>query len=397
MTGPFDLLDHEMRERLAPESPAIPDAMLAVLTDDHFAHPDWIHERGPRFLEGGHFRYAGKVGTGYDRETLDRLGDLLDRRCRRGPRATAVRRTTMQAGAHEAFGRTVQVTHPDRVVYPDVGLTKGELLEYHERIAPTMLPHVAGRRVAMKRYPDGIEEQGFFQKAAPEHLPEWVRRVDVPKREGGIVPHVVVEEEATLLELVQFGVVELHPWLSLADDLERPDRIVIDLDPEEGDLDGARLATRAAREALEDIGLDPRVMTSGSKGYHVVVAVEPTATYDLVRDLAHDVARLIAARHPEQTTVAHRIADRGGRVFVDWLRNGYGQTSVAPYGVRARPGAPVATPLDWDELGSADPRDYRVDNLFRRLGQRDDPWSSIGVGDPREARERLDGLMDDVS
>lgn len=292
----------------------------------------------------------------------------------------------MQPGPHEAFGRTVQVTHPDRVVYPDVGLTKGELLTYHERIAPTMLPHVAGRPVAMKRYPDGIEEQGFFQKAAPDHLPEWVRRVEVPKREGGIVSHVVVEEEATLLELVQFGVVELHPWLSLADDLERPDRIVIDLDPEEGDLDGARLATRAAREAFEEIGLDPRVMTSGSKGYHVVAGIEPTDTYELVRDLAHDLARLIAARHPEQTTVAHRIADRGGRVFIDWLRNGYGQTSVVPYGVRARPGAPVATPLDWDELGSTEPQDYRVDNLFRRLGQREDPWTSIEVGDPRTAR-----------
>lgn len=303
----------------------------------------------------------------------------------------------MQPGAHEAFGRTVQVTHPDRVMYPDVGLTKGELIEYHERIAPTMLPHVAGRPVAMKRYPDGIDGEGFFQKAAPEHLPDWVRRVDVPKREGGTLPHVVVEEEATLLELVQFGVVELHPWLSQADDLERPDRIVIDLDPDEGDLDGARLATRAAREVFEEIGLDPRVMTSGSKGYHVVVTIDPAATYEFVRDLAHDVARLIATRHPERTTVAHRVADRGGRVFIDWLRNGYGQTSVVPYGVRARPGAPVATPLDWDELGSVDPGDHRVDNLFRRLGQRDDPWASIDVGDSQQARERLEDLLGDVT
>ncbi len=301
----------------------------------------------------------------------------------------------MQPGPHEAFGRTIEVTHPDRVVYPDVGLTKGELLTYHERIAPTMLPHVTGRPVAMKRYPDGIGEQGFFQKAAPDHLPDWVRRVDVPKREGGTVPHVVVEEEATLLELVQFGVVELHPWLSLADDLERPDRIVMDLDPEEGDLDGARLATRAARDVFVEVGLDPRVMTSGSKGYHVVVAIAPTATFDLVRDLARDVAHQIADRHPDQTTVAHRIADRGGRVFLDWLRNGYGQTSVVPYGVRARPGAPVATPLEWDEVGSVDPGDYRVDNLFRRLGQRDDPWASIQVGDVEQARRRLDELLAD--
>lgn len=303
----------------------------------------------------------------------------------------------MQPGAHHAFGRTIDVTHPDRVVHPDVGLTKGQLLAYHERIAPTMLAHVAGRPVAMKRYPDGIEAQGFFQKAAPAHLPDWVRRVDVPKREGGTVSHVVVDEEATLLELVQFGVVELHPWLSPADDLERPDRIVMDLDPEEGDLDGARLATRAVRDVFEAIGLDPRVMTSGSKGYHVVVAIEPAGSFDVVRGLAHDVARLIAARHPDRTTVAHRIDDRGGRVFLDWLRNGYGQTSVVPYGVRARPGAPVATPLDWHELGTADPRDYRVDNLFRRLGQRDDPWASVNVGDVDVARDRLGDLLADAT
>lgn len=302
--------------------------------------------------------------------------------------------TSMPSGAHEAFGRTIDVTHPDRVVFPDVGLTKGDLLAYHERVAPRMLPHVAGRPVAMKRYPEGIAGDGFFQKKAPEHMPDWIRRVDVPKREGGVVAHVVVEEEAALLELVQFGVIELHPWPSLADDLERPDRIIMDLDPEEGDLDGARLATRAARDVFDEIGLDPRVMTSGSKGYHVVVAIEPTATFTLVRDLARDVARVIADRHPEQTTVEHRIADREGRVFLDWLRNGYGQTSVVPYGVRARPGAPVATPLDWDELGSVDPGDHRVDNLFRRLGQRDDQWADMGRGDPRSARDRLTRLME---
>ena len=303
----------------------------------------------------------------------------------------------MQAGPHEAFGRTIEVSHPGRVVFPDAGLTKGDLLTYHERIAPTMLPHVTGRPVALKRFPDGLGGSGFFQKAAPDHLPDWVRRVDVPKREGGTVRHVVVEEEAALLELVQYGVVELHPWLSPADDLERPDRIVIDLDPEQGDVAGARFAARAARDVLDEVGLSPHVMTSGSKGYHVVACIRPDATWGMARDLAHDLARVVAGRHPDEATVAHRIADRGGRVFVDWLRNGYGQTSVVPYGVRARAGAPVATPITWDELGSVDPQDYRVDNIFRRLGQREDPWRDLGPGDARAARERLDGLLSEVS
>lgn len=300
----------------------------------------------------------------------------------------------MDAGPHQAFGRTIDVSHPDRVMFPEAGTTKGDLLDYHERIAPMMLPHLAGRPLALRRYPEGIDDDGFFQKKAPSHLPDWVRRVDVEKREGGVVPHVVAEEEATLLALVQYGVVELHPWLSCADHLERPDRVVLDLDPEEGDLDGARLATRAVRDVLREIGLDPHVMTSGSKGYHVVAALRPTATFDVVRDLTHDVARVVAERHPDEATVAHRIADRGGRVFVDWLRNGYGQTSVAPYGVRARPGAPVATPLDWDELGTTDPQDYRVDNLFRRLGQKSDPWAHMDHGDVDAARQALDGLLE---
>lgn len=299
----------------------------------------------------------------------------------------------MDAGPHEAFGRTIDVSHPDKVFFPDVGVTKGDLLAFHERIAPTLLPHVAGHPVAMKRHPDGIEADGFFQKQAPDHFPDWIRRVDVPLREGGEdVPHVVLEEEATLLELVQYGVVELHPWLSPADDLERPDRLVVDLDPDEGDLEGARHAARAVREVLGEVGVSPMLMTSGSAGYHVVVFLEPDLAFDEVREFSQDVARVVVDRHPETTTIEHRIADRAGRVFLDYLRNAYGQTSVAPYGVRALPTAPVATPIDWDELGSTDPRDWTVDNLFRRLGQREDPWSEHGRDDLAAARSRLDDL-----
>lgn len=304
----------------------------------------------------------------------------------------------MEPGPHEAFGRTVDVSHPDKVFFPEAEVTKGDLLAHHEKIAPTMLPHVTGHPVAMKRYPDGIDGEGFFQKRAPGHLADWIRRVDVPLREGGEdVPHVVVEEEATLLALVQFGVVEFHPWLSRADDLERPDRIVLDLDPEADDLDGARLAARAVRDVLEEVGLDPLLMTSGSAGYHVVVFVEPDLEFDVVRQFTQDVARVVVDRHPEQTTIEHRLEDRGGRVFLDYLRNAYGQTSVVPYGVRALPTAPVATPIDWDELGSTKPRDWTVANLFRRLGQREDPWAGHGQGDLRRAGRALDELVAGLS
>lgn len=301
----------------------------------------------------------------------------------------------MRAGAHEVGDRTVEVTSPDRIVFDDVELTKGDLVAYHERIAPTMLPHVTGRPVAMKRYPEGLSAEGFFQRQAPEHLPHWVRREVVPKREGGSIEAVVVEEAATLVALAQFGVIELHPWLSLADDLERPDRLILDLDPADDDLDGARLATRAVGEVCDQIGLTPRLMTTGSSGYHVVVAIEPDAGFDEVRATARDIARVVAARHPERTTVEQRLQDRRGRVFLDYLRNGYGQTSVAPYGVRALPGAPVATPITWDELGSVAPRDYAVTNIFRRLGQRDDPWHDVRREDLGPARDRLAALLDE--
>ena len=300
----------------------------------------------------------------------------------------------MDAGPHEAFGRTVDVSHPHKVVFDEIDLTKGELLAYHERIAPTLVPHVVGHPVAMKRYPDGLAGDGFFQKQAPGHFPDWIRRVDVPLREGGDdVPHVVVEEEATLLELVQFGVLEVHPWLSPADELERPDRLIIDLDPEEGDLDGARNAARAVRDVLCEVDAPPLLMTSGSAGYHVVVFVEPDLDFDDVRQFSRDVARVVVERHPDATTIEHRIDDRGGRVFLDYLRNAYGQTSIAPYGVRALPTAPVATPIDWDELGTTDPRRWTVTNLFRRLGQREDPWAGHGRTDLRAARRRLDDLL----
>lgn len=300
----------------------------------------------------------------------------------------------MDAGRREVFGRTVEVSHPDKVFFDEAALTKGDLLAYHERIAATMLPHVVGHPVATKRYPDGIAGDGFFQKQAPDHFPDWVRRVDVPLRGGGDdVPHVVVEEEATLLELVQFGVVELHPWLSPADDLERPDRLIVDLDPEEGDVDGARDAARAVRDVLREVGVEPLLMTSGSAGYHVAVFVDPDLYFDEVRRFARDVAGVVVDRHPDATTIEHRIEDRGGRVFLDYLRNAYGQTSIAPYGVRALPTAPVATPIDWDELGTTDPRRWTVANLFRRLGQRRDPWADRGRTDLRAARRRLDDLV----
>lgn len=241
-----------------------------------------------------------------------------------------------------------------------------------------MLPHVQGRPVTLHKFPAGIGGQGFYQKEVGDSVPDWVRTVEVEK-EGGTVTHLVVEEAATLVYLAQQNCITPHIWLSRAEAPRRPDRLVFDLDPSRDDFAAVRTAARRLRDELEDLGLVPFVMTSGSRGLHVVVPLAGKDDVDAVRALAREVAERLVARHPDQLTVEHRKDQRRGRIFVDVLRNGYAQTAVAPYAVRAREEAPVATPLDWSELGDGrlHPRRYRIANLFRRLGRKADPWRGI--------------------
>jgi bifunctional non-homologous end joining protein LigD len=306
------------------------------------------------------------------------------------------RSSALREGTAELLGRRFEVTSTDRVIFPDIGLTKGGFIDHQRRIAEVAFPHLEGRPVAMKRYPEGLEGEGFFQKRAEPHLPDWIERVDIPKREGGSLEHVVVNEPAVLPYLANQGVLELHPWLSTADDLEHPDQLVFDLDPPEDDVDAARDASRRVGDVLEELGLSTRLKTSGSAGYHVHVLLDRSEDADTARVFAADVAKLLSRRHPDTLTDQARRAARRGRVLVDYLRNGYGQTVVAPYSVRARPGAPIATPIAWDELGEVDPQRYTVGNIFRRLAQLDgDPWVSdqvrpVGLAD---ARDRLDAAL----
>lgn len=286
----------------------------------------------------------------------------------------------------EIDGRTVEVSSPDKVLLPD-GITKRDLVEHYRRIAPVMVPHVEGRLLTVQRFPDGFDEGGFYQKDTPDHYPGWIERCTVPK-EGGEVSHTVVRDGATLVYLANLAAVTLHVSLQTVDHLDRPDRLVFDLDPPEADGAGpVRFAARATRDVLEEAGLATRLMTTGSKGYHVVVPIRPERPFDEVKALARRCAEVLADRHPDRLTVEQRIAKREGRVFVDFLRNAFSQTAVAPYSVRAKPGGPIATPIDWDELGSVAPADVTMANLFRRLGQKDDPWAGDGI-EPQS----LDGL-----
>jgi bifunctional non-homologous end joining protein LigD len=300
-------------------------------------------------------------------------------------------------GSLRVGGRTVKVSSVGKPFFPDAGLVKGDLLAYYRDVAEVMLPHVAGRPLNLQRFPDGVAGKGFWQQGAGGHFPDWVRTVTVERRgRGGTVDHVVCDDAATIVYLANLATVTFHAWTSTVDHLARPDLVVFDLDPDPGQgLDVVRAAARAVRAACEELGLTPFVQTSGSKGYHVVVPLEPGPDVEVVHDFAADLAALVAARDPDRLTVEWRKANRQGRLLLDTARNGYAQTLVAPYSVRPRPEAPVATPIDWSELGRVEPRSYTVANLRRRLARKPDPWAAMAAHatDFDPVRSRLDELL----
>ncbi|EPX76681.1 non-homologous end-joining DNA ligase [Salipiger mucosus] len=284
-----------------------------------------------------------------------------------------------------AGGRNIEVSHPDKVLFPDDGITKLDLAQYCARIAETALPHYRDRPLTMQRFPDGIGEDGFFQKNVPDHFPDWIKRVELPK-EGGTVTHVLANEAATLVYLADQGCITPHLALSRADRPGYPDRMVFDLDPSDDDFGKVQEVARAVKAALDARDLPSFVATTGSRGFHIVLSLDASAEIDALRPFARGLAAEVAEAHPKLATVEQRKAQRGDRVLADTFRTAYAQTAVAPYAVRARPGAPVATPLRWDEAFGSDmaPDRYTVATIFRRLAQVEDPWAGIDA-EPLEA------------
>nr|WP_233223375.1 non-homologous end-joining DNA ligase [Amycolatopsis sp. CA-128772] len=241
-----------------------------------------------------------------------------------------------------------------------------------------MLPHLRGRPLTLRRFPDGIGRPGWFQKHPGEHFPDSIRTERVPRRGGGTDDYVVCEDAETLAYLANQGTLEFHVWLSTVDAPERPDRLVLDLDPPEGTpVAELRAVARCIRDQYERVGLTAFVQATGGRGFHVLAPLDAKSDTETVLELSRALADRVADADPGRLTTAQRKDKRGDRIFLDANRNGYAQTFVAPYSLRARPGAAAVTPLDWRELGGADPAGWAPTKEKRRLARKEDPWRNL--------------------
>jgi len=280
----------------------------------------------------------------------------------------------LQVGPYE-----IKITHPDKLLFPEDGLSKKDLVDYYMKVAPTMLPYLEGRPISMQRFPDGIDRPGFFEKKAPDYFPEWISRASVEvKEEGRAQEQVVCDNAATLVYLVNQDCITPHTWLSRADNLNYPDQMIFDLDPTDENFNIVISAAKELWKVLKAEGLAPYVMTTGSRGLHVLVPLDRTLDFDTVREYARGLSARLAKEQPDRFTVEMSKEKRGKRLFFDYTRNSYGQTSVPPYAVRAKRGAPVATPLEWYELDEGiTSQSFNILNLFKRLSKKGDPWKGM--------------------
>jgi bifunctional non-homologous end joining protein LigD len=270
------------------------------------------------------------------------------------------------------------ITHPDKLLFPEDGITKGDLAAYYEALAPVILPHLKRRPVTMERYPAGIGEKGFWQKDVSKGFPEWLQRVEVPKKDG-VVHHPLVTDTRSLLWVTNQNTITQHVWTSRAPDLNYPDVCVFDLDPSTDDVAAVRAAALGLRKLLAELGLPSWVKTSGSKGFHIVVPLDGKTPMGAAARFANAVGTLLVSHAPDHLTQEFSKSDRGGRIYVDTGRNGYSATFAAAYTVRARRGAPVSAPCTWDEIegGTVSPATFTLRNMEQRITDVGDLWADM--------------------
>jgi bifunctional non-homologous end joining protein LigD len=280
--------------------------------------------------------------------------------------------------------REVKLSNPDKVLFPDDGITKAELAEHYARVAEVMVPHTRDRPMNLWRWNRGIDNEQVVQQSLPKGAPQWVARCEVPRRKGGNIVHGMINDADTLRWLAQQNCITPHIWNARCDKRDRPDRIVFDLDPTGDDFNQVREGALAVAALLRELGLVPFAKLSGSRGIHIIAPLKRLRSADEVRAAAGEIAERIAAENPETLTTFWRKDKREGKILVDVARNTYGQTIVAPYAVRRRPRAPISTPLAWDEVDpKLDPAEFNLRSIDRRLAA-ENPW-----GDFWKRRQRL--------
>jgi len=275
----------------------------------------------------------------------------------------------------------IELSNRDKVIFPEANITKGELIDYYQKIGSIMIPLIYNRPITMHRFPDGINKSGFYQQEMPDYFPDWFERVKAEKKEGGNATRIICTKTADLVYLANQGCITPHIWLARKENLNNPDRLIFDLDPPR--TKGFKIACHGAlalRKILQSFDLSSFVMTTGSRGFHLVVPLKGRPDFDTVREFARQAADQIAVHNPEEFTTEQRKEKRGNRLYLDTSRNAYGQTAVAPYAIRPLKGAPVAAPLEWDEIERGrivSAQQYNLKNIFRRLAQKEDPWKEM--------------------
>lgn len=276
----------------------------------------------------------------------------------------------------------IELSRLDKLFFPKSGITKGDVVSYYEKIAPFMLEYAGDHILVMQRFPHGIMEEGFFQKQISDYFPAWLKHVTITLHGGDKQSLVVLQKKEDIVYLANQAVLVFHSWLSSYQQPNYPDKLVFDFDPThhdaiKKDLKTLRFVIKKMKKMLDDRGLVPFLMTTGSRAYHIVVPLKPKHTFEQVHAFAKDLANELADAYPELLTTNPLKVARKGRILVDYMRNSFGATSVAPYSLRALEGAPIATPLAWHELGTTDPQKYTIKNIFRRLARKKNPWKDF--------------------
>jgi len=274
--------------------------------------------------------------------------------------------------------QAIKITHEDKILFPKSKIIKNDIIQYYARIADIMIPYVKNRPIMMHRFPKGINHKGFFQKNISDYFPKWIKEAPVERQDEELVHYALINNPQTLVYLANQGCITPHIWLSKVDKLNYPDKMIFDLDPSGKSFDQVRSGAKKMKKLFELLDLKTYVMTTGSRGLHVVIPLKRVHTFDYVRAFAKDISSILVKQYPKLFTNEIRKEKRCKKIFIDIYRNSFAQTSVAPYAIRAKERAPIATPIDWGEVTSTlTPTKYTIKNIFKRLSRKEDPWKDM--------------------